>query len=292
MIELSSALCGIARPSVGNHVLYDALWRSRKLARCSREAAAWYGWIFLVCDEWGRFEYRPNLIWSLVFAPRKDFAPDTTPTVEEVSVWLSEYEREGVLIRYHYEGELAVWTNFKGRAPAKRRKSTLPDPRPFPEYKERLKAITEGDRKATGRGPEASGKAPGRPTGATSKRLEQEQETRAGGPEGQPPPLGIRIPPPSDPSPVDMAILAACREIADMTGKDESEVLKAHSMIPPGRGYERPTWIVSLDAAKESWKIRTHQDLQAELSRLKAPPVEADPETHEGLPTRGPWENA
>lgn len=82
---------------------------------------------------------------------------------------------------------------------------------------------------------------------------------------------GITIPP-FDGSPLNLAIVGACREISRLTGKEETEVLKAHSMIPPRREGERPTWIVNLDTASEPWRLRTHQDLQAELSRVKAPP--------------------
>lgn len=88
-------------------------------------------------------------------------------------------------------------------------------------------------------------------------------------------------------SPLNKAILGACREIASLVGKDETEVLKAHSMIPNSRGGG-PRWIVRLDAASEDWRIRTHQDLQAELSRLKAPPE--DEGVKEGLLTAAEFE--
>jgi hypothetical protein len=97
---------------------------------------------------------------------------------------------------------------------------------------------------------------------------------------------GIRIPGCED-STLNKAILDACREIAKLTDKDESEVLKAHSMVPARREGERVRWIVSLDNASEEWRIRTHQDLQAELSRLKAPP--SDDETEYGLQSPEQW---
>jgi hypothetical protein len=97
---------------------------------------------------------------------------------------------------------------------------------------------------------------------------------------------GIRIPP-CESDPLNIAIVGACREIGTLTDKDESEVLKAFSMFP---GKTGPVWITNLDTASEAWRLRAHQDLQAELSRLKAPPVEEEPDTVAGLSTRGPWE--
>ena len=116
---------------MGNHVIRDRIWRSRKLARCSKGAALAYPWVFLVADEWGRFEYRPHMIHGVVFGARMDFSPEDTPSVSDVTGWLGEYETVGLLVRYN-EGELAFWTNFEGRSRSKRNASQYAEP---PEFK-------------------------------------------------------------------------------------------------------------------------------------------------------------
>lgn len=110
---------------MANHVIRDRIWVSDKLSRCSLPAALAYPWIFLVCDDWGRFEYRPRAIWGQVFGSREDV------TVDDVRRWLGEYEREGLLVRYHMDGDLAYWTGFEGRDIKRRRKSRYPHPKPF-----------------------------------------------------------------------------------------------------------------------------------------------------------------
>ena len=112
---------------MGNHVIRDRIWRSRKLARCSRGASLAYPWIFLVADEWGRFEYRPHMIHGLVFGARMDYSPEDTPSVSDVTGWLGEYEKVGLLVRYN-DGELAHWTNFEGRAVSQRKPSQHSEP--------------------------------------------------------------------------------------------------------------------------------------------------------------------
>ncbi len=107
---------------MSSHVLRDRIWESNKLARCSRDAALAYPWILLVADDWGRFEYRPRVIWGKVFCSRNDI------TVDEVELWISEYEKEGLLVRYQIDGAVAYWTNFQGRPPSQRRPSLYPDP--------------------------------------------------------------------------------------------------------------------------------------------------------------------
>lgn len=103
-----------------NHVIKDRLWASKKLARCSKEAALAYPWIFLVADDHGRFEYHPRRIWGMAFSGRDDVS------AEDVTRWLEEYQREELLVRYG--ADLAYWTNFEGRPPTKRRASLYPTP--------------------------------------------------------------------------------------------------------------------------------------------------------------------
>ena len=115
----------MAAQLVANHVMRDRLWESRKLAQCSRTAALAYPWIFLVADDHGRFEYHPRRIWTRVFGNRSDVG------LKEVTTWLAEYERVGLLVRYHVGGDLAYWYNFKGRPPSERRPSAYADPKDF-----------------------------------------------------------------------------------------------------------------------------------------------------------------
>lgn len=107
---------------MSSHVIRDRIWESRKLAECSRGAALAYPWIFLVADDWGRFEFNPRRIWSKVFGAREDI------TVDEVASWLAEYDGKELLVRYHVDGELAYWTGFQGRPPSQRRQSLYPEP--------------------------------------------------------------------------------------------------------------------------------------------------------------------
>lgn len=106
-----------------NHVIRDRIWVSKKLAQCSLKAALAYPWIYLVCDDWGRFEYEPAVIWRQVFARRDDVS------LADVDGWLEEYQKVGLLQRYHIAGELAFWTGFYrgGRL----RPSAYPDPAQF-----------------------------------------------------------------------------------------------------------------------------------------------------------------
>lgn len=125
---------------MGNHVIYDALWLSDRLARCSKEAAMAYPAIFLVADDHGRFEYHPRRIFKTVFGYRDDV------TLEEVTRWLSEYWEHGLLIRYHIDGQLAYWYKFRGRKPSERRPSDLDDPAESPEYSFSEHGATRGRR--------------------------------------------------------------------------------------------------------------------------------------------------
>lgn len=108
-----------------NHVIRDRIWVSRKLALCSLKAALAYPWLYLIADDWGRFEYQPRVIWAQVFGAREDVS------VEDVKNWLTEYEIQGLLARYHMQNDLAYWTGFHGQRKDKRRPSLYPDPKEF-----------------------------------------------------------------------------------------------------------------------------------------------------------------
>lgn len=137
---------------MGNHVIRDRLWDSGRIKRCSRDAALAYPWIFLVADDWGRFEFDAHRIWTKVFGNRKDVSE------AEVVTWLAEYEREGLLFRYHLDGGLAVWYNFKGMPPSQRRKSEFPDPAEFIDPKKYLgRNYVQQERTSTGLVPDRTG---------------------------------------------------------------------------------------------------------------------------------------
>lgn len=127
---------------MANHVIRDRIWESRKIRSVSKAAALAYPWIFLVADDHGRFEYNPRRIWSLVFGNRDDVS------LEEVTSWLDEYWRAGLLSRYHIDGDLAVWVGFKGRKASERRDSALQPPENHKPYTpEDLEAAREESRR-------------------------------------------------------------------------------------------------------------------------------------------------
>lgn len=132
---------------MSHHVIRDRIWDSKKLARCSRDAALAYPWVYLVADAWGRFEYNPRRIWTKVFGNREDV------TFDDVARWLTEYESVGLLFRYHLEGDLAVWMGFYGRATKKRQPSQYPDPEPFIKkaFKRGRTSAPKSDHKKSGR---------------------------------------------------------------------------------------------------------------------------------------------
>lgn len=113
-----------------NHVIKDGIWRSKKLGKLPWKIASLYPWIFLIADDWGRFEYRPHSVWSYVFGSRRDYSDDL-PSSDDVALALSEYSRVGLLVRYHMDGDLAAWRKFEGRPPSQRRPSLYPNPVDF-----------------------------------------------------------------------------------------------------------------------------------------------------------------
>src|SRR5688572_20095318 len=121
---------------MANHVLYDSLWESDKLAQCTREAALAYPWVFLVADDHGRFEYKPRMVWKHAFSYRTDV------TVDDVALWLDEYWKAGLLIRYGVSGEFAHWYKFRGRKPSDRKKSEYPDPTDASLFKHEVGSAT------------------------------------------------------------------------------------------------------------------------------------------------------
>jgi hypothetical protein len=241
---------------VPNHVIYDRIWQSKKLEQCSDLAAAWYAWVFLVADEWGRFEYHPRAIWGEVFRRRPNV------TLEQVTAWLQEYERVGLLIRYHINGELAVWTNFIGRKYSERKASSLPDPADFPEVLERCQQLNvkldgRADAPRRRRGKSAEDPRQKRAPGAGDPRLDREQERDREAEhdrEAAPPPAGgqadvppMRLLPATDPPPatdnplLDRGALrteffALVKTVAFESDRDPAEVAAEHSKYTSREG--------------------------------------------------------
>lgn len=211
---------------MANHVIYDQLWESDRLERCSRDAALAYPWIFLVADDHGRFEYKPRAIWKNAFAYRNDV------TVDDVAKWLDEYWREGLLIRYHVDGGLAHWYKFRGRKPSERRASDFPDPDGMPTLRYGAADIEppRGDASPLGGDDTA---VPPRERGVRDRSEIEQIRDRAGAGAGTEPPA--YVPPP------DIRTENAIREakwkrerkllelvgkIAEKTGKDATAVMR------------------------------------------------------------------
>jgi hypothetical protein len=270
---------------MGNHVVRDRLWESNRLRRCSKGAALAYPWIFLVADDHGRFEYNPRRIWSKVFGNRDDV------TLEEVSGWLDEYWREGLLVRYHIDGDLAYWYNFQGRKASERRPSTIIDPAGFTalsypsvdlprvgaekrgaprEIDPRAEIDQIGDRaEQSGSGAEAETEGP------ATARDDGAEDTRRAGPVGEAERLRAEV--------------AALRdEVSALTGKPPDEVMfdlsntGTASMVNP-EGAPLPWLRVTLDKLKGA-KIRAQR-----AARLDAPrPAEPEPGAWAGLEAQIP----
>lgn len=230
---------------MSNQVIYDRIWESRKLARCSLKAALAYPWIYLVADDWGRFEYLPRVIWGKVFGAREDVK------ATDVTAWMAEYEDVGLLVTYEVEGRrIGRWHRFVGPPPSKRKPSILPD--------ESGNVDTEG-LKAASRFHSGSGSLPigslqaeaQARSGSTSRKLEAEAQA-ASGKEPPPPPAPAGID--HDPAdPLQVELVRRCQELAGKAGEDDTplEILRAVSATPKGKTLE------SLRRAPKAWVEQT-----------------------------------
>jgi uncharacterized protein YdaU (DUF1376 family) len=59
------------------------------------------------------------------------------------------------------------------------------------------------------------------------------------------------------------------REIANLTGDDEREILKRNSMLPARPGRRSGYWLLRLDTGSDEHLARTVEDLNSELHRLR-----------------------
>lgn len=120
---------------MASQLLRDGLWASKKLRRCSFLAHTIYPYVYLVADQWGRFEWDPEVLQARLFGVRLQEVPsgylvgtDSVPCGYLLGL-LFEYERNGLLERYAVgEKVCARWTGYQGLPESKRAKSKLPEP--------------------------------------------------------------------------------------------------------------------------------------------------------------------
>jgi hypothetical protein len=268
-----------------NHVIRDRIWESKKLEQCSDAAAAWYPWIYLVCNDDGIFEYHPRAVWMAVFRRRP------TVTMDDVTCWLGEYDRVGLLIRYHIDGELAFWTGFKGRKRSERKSSTYPDFLTFHDVVRRLQELDI--KEVDGRAVPATRPRRDRDATATRPRRDRESSYRIVSDQirSETPATGARPSRPPNPlvnrESMFLEGYAAITAIAQICHDDPTEIL-ARNSVPKDRPHSlRPA--VRLEDLQDDRLARTVRDLKAELAERKLP---ANPDVKHGLPTKMPWEKA
>jgi len=105
-----------------NHVIYDRIWESDKLARCSLRAALAYPWIYLYADDWGRFEWNLRKMHAIIFGKRDDVR------LSDFSKWTAQYEAVGLLRKYEIGGSIyCQWTRFIGPPDSRKRQSQFPN---------------------------------------------------------------------------------------------------------------------------------------------------------------------
>lgn len=98
--------------------------KSESLAAVSAEAERCYWRLQTHCDDDGRCEDHPRLIWAALFPLHEDVG------LENVDAWLSELDREGLVVRYEVDGKrylyVTQWPRFQH--PQKPKPSLLPAP--------------------------------------------------------------------------------------------------------------------------------------------------------------------
>ncbi len=219
---------------MSNHVIYDRIWVSQKLSKCSLKAALAYPWIYLVADDWGRFEYLPRVIWGRAFGARQDVRAG------DVAAWLGEYERVGLLETYEAEGRrVGAWTNFSGPPPSKRRAPTLPD----------RNGCYEEEGFNTEKTSRFAARAVRNPSLEREREreleLEQEREGGTGTQEPEPEPRPSRSPVPDLVESTTLEISDLAQELAEQTRTEPRAWIVRASEIPastgrPARSFEDP----------------------------------------------------
>jgi len=122
---------------MASQLLRDGLWSSKKLRRCSFLAHTMYPYVYLVADQWGRFEWDPEVLQARLFGARASEVPggyregtESVPCGYLLGL-LFEYETNGLLERYSEGSRVcARWTGYRGLPESKRAKSKLPEPKP------------------------------------------------------------------------------------------------------------------------------------------------------------------
>jgi hypothetical protein len=111
--------------------IHPAACTSEKLARVSGDAERCYWRLQTHCDDAGRCEDHPRLIWAALFPLHADVTP------EHVDGWLSELDAEGLLSRYQVDGKryleiVDFGTYQKPKYPSISRIPPQPSPSPPP----------------------------------------------------------------------------------------------------------------------------------------------------------------
>lgn len=97
---------------------------SEKLARASAEAERCYWRLQTHCDDEGRAEDHPRLVWAALFPLHENVGPD------DVDRWLDELHAAALIVRYEVEGKrylsVNAWDDFQH--PQRPKRSTIPAP--------------------------------------------------------------------------------------------------------------------------------------------------------------------
>lgn len=100
-----------------SRIIKESTRTSDTLAQISAEAERLFWRLVVSADDYGRFDARPHIVLGHCLAP---FLARGSVTVEDVSRWLTELERAGLIIRYVVDGkaclQLTTWEKHQ-RAP-------------------------------------------------------------------------------------------------------------------------------------------------------------------------------
>lgn len=259
---------------MANHVIYDRMWESKKLRTCSRDAALAYPWIFLVADDHGRFEYNPRRIWSKVFGNREDV------TLDAVVGWLEEYQQRELLVRYHIDGDLAYWTNFKGRKPSERRPSAYPEPwRDRSRGRGRKSADKVAEKRDEGAEERGSGRDKSTPDQEQIKIRSRSRSRAEAEAEGAPPQPDPHV------AVLRLEIGPLLEKLATETGRPATEILAEASRTGQGAAFS------TLDECDSvSWLQATRSRLVAMCLQVKARAGPPPPDPEEAKAASAAWD--
>ena len=112
---------------MGNRVIKDSIWKSKKLARCSVSAQLHYPRIYLLIDDWSCFEIDLENIRGVVYPKLLEII-----STNDIKNFLTEYAINGLLFSWVEEGrEYGYFTgNEEGRLPSPSRRHARKTPPP------------------------------------------------------------------------------------------------------------------------------------------------------------------